>query len=384
MLQFVWFFVIVLGLRFNPLNAVTDCDEAVECQGLVISNSTQVLGSGYKSLANSYIIDEKSIEMLGSFSGFNAYQLHSKANVVSKGTGSCRNSDNIISNDTIICTSSFDCSNTIIQSTPKTVYCNGDSSCKNSKMYVDDTSTIIANGAFSLSNAKITTNALDINSNNYLNISISGYYGGYDTIINCQNGYNCVVNCQSIYSCINATINCDNDSNCIINYLGTSVDNIKDNYDKLDELIAHEIINNITFGIELKSEVLLNNISNKIILNNGIICNDDNTITFDDGNEIGINLINNISFNTSQGLRNVCFRGWQSGIETSVDIIVDDILTYNETAYLYADLEDVNIICDGGLSCMMSKINIIHYFGYDSDVHTNNVFCSGTFISMIF
>ena len=327
------------------IHATIDCNEAFECQNSIIENVTTVTASGYKSVWKSIIEDGISIKLLGSFSGYKSRLLHSESQIISQASFAMSKCDSIINigAGNIFCQASSDCTeNTLINSLNNgTIYCNGDSSCMDSK--IDSTNNIFGNGAFSLTNTQISTNNIDLSTNNELNVYLFGYFSGYGTNITCLDGYVCNIYCGD-YACMN---------NMIFNSLGND-----------GNIIIHCVNGNdeCLFAIDEENTIDIDYVSSYINYNNDVCDNDgngNNVISYDDGNENGDSIVNNLYLN--EDVTNICFRGHKSGILSNI--------TFSNSVL------NCTISCHGGESCAYSQISMIDD---KSDVKIN-LLCSGLY-----
>ena len=348
---------VTLLSSFFLSQATIDCDEAFQCESRIIRNVTSITASGYKSVWKSLITDGDSIQLLGSYSGYRSELLHSASTIVSQGSLSMSKCDFIANSGTILCQASFDCGeNPLMNSLNNgTIYCNGDSSCMNSK--IDSTNTIYGNGAFSLQNSQISTNNIVLTDNNEMNVYFYGYYSGYGTNITCLDGYKCNIYCGD-YSCIdNMILNCldNNDNNCNIYCLNGNND---------EECIFNQ---NSTSKVDVSPDYVPS-----LITSNNKICDENvdadiinnNSIVYDDGNENGDSIVNTLYLSGDDIVYTLCFRGYQSGILSNITI----------------DNSSHVLSCDGGKSCANADITTVNDVG-----HFQSTFlCSGMLCCALF
>ena len=326
---FVSLYVALCWLGANVAGGGEDCSEAYECENSIFNTDiVNITAGGYKSLSGSVVSYSNNINCLGSFCGYDSFSLHSISSISSKGSVGVSKTGTVeTENGNINCRSTYDCGDTILQSKPGTIYCNGDQSCSNTLF--KGSNTIVANGAYSLYNSEIST--VDLDSSNTLDVTIDGYYGGLNTIITCQSGFNCTVYCMTgNNACINITMDCEDNSNCSM---------ICDN---------NNCGNNYNYNGSMAIGMVINTEEQTMI--NDMICNDNSysnnvSFTFDDGYDsmTSDDSTNNIAM--IDDLKNVCFRGYKSGMNNNITVM---------------DLKnnDSNIICCAALSCTECMINI--------------------------
>lgn len=323
--------------------SVKNCFEKSECDEEIIRNYTNVTIGGYRGAAKSIIANGNLGKCLGSYSCYRSEEIYCKSNIISQGSLSMNECNNITSVD-IFCQGSYDCGDTLMNSLSNgTIYCNGDSSCMNTN--IDSANTIFGNGAFSLKNAQISTKNLNLQGHNEMNIYFYGYFAASGTIITCLDGYVCNIHCGD-YACVsNMELNCLNNSNCSVNCINGNDDCIVEGNDTY-------FVNDYT-GI-----VDLDDVSSYIIENNAMCHNGENSVTYDDGTQNSTSIAN-LYLDTIE-TNYLCFRGYQSGISSNI--------TINNSN------NDIAIRCDAGKACLNSQIDVINSLFFQS---TAAFLCSG-------
>ena len=340
----------VAALSYAVAASVLNCDESYECWSQIIYNQTNISGGGYKSISQSTIDFSSNVEYLGSFSGFNSSQITTQKSIRSRGTASCFESNSVTSDGPITCQATYDCSKTSLKSSNNVIYCNGDQSCAQSEIY--GTSSIIANGAYSLYNSEISTEGLTNNATT-MKIEFLGYHSGYNTSIRCENDdVICEIMCAGDNSCVDLRLNCSN-NNCLIVC----------NYSIYDDADTNSCLNN-TGEIINGSSLIVD--SGSMVINADGICDGSDSISFDDG----VDWVNNITDTiilineTNLGNGNLCFRGGV-GVSSARNVIIEPQMSENS----------ITMVCSGANSCGQ----------YDVIVYDNktSIDCTGMFSNLM-
>ena len=341
--MFSSFVATIAALNFAVAASALNCDESYECWSQIIYDETNISGSGYKSISRCIIDFSNSVQYLGSFSGFDSLQITTRESITSQGTASCFQSNTVTSNGPITCQATNDCCKTTLKSSNNTIYCNGDQSCSQSEIY--GTSLIIANGAYSLYNSKISSEDLtNDDTTTKMKIEFLGYYSGYNTSISCESDVICEIMCAGDNSCVNLRLDCPSD-NCIIlcNYSIYDTEEVYDSDDDTNSCLNNSYSMIDTLGLIVDTELMVSDADS--------ICDGSDSISYDDGID-GVNNITDtiILINeTNLGNGNLCFRGGGVPVSNGRNVIIKHQLSQNETT----------MVCSGANSC--AQYNVIVY-----------------------
>ena len=142
--------------------------------------------------------------------------------IVCSGNEACERGESIVSNDDIICSGDFSCSDkTNIMSAEGNIYCLAREACsENEEMQVNDGQSLYCSGDASCDGS-------NIKSNGDINVYFLGHESGQNAVIHCQEGDKCLIVCGALASCqdgpgdaplLNCTgqcnVQCDEDSGC--------------------------------------------------------------------------------------------------------------------------------------------------------------------------
>ena len=171
------------------------CSDAFECNNTMRTSGYNLDCAGYKSCFHSPMITlDNDISCEGSRSCQHGADLEGRE-FYCRGSSSCAMVEKMIPNiwwTAAYCYGSNSCRFSSYMSGPYIIYCDGVEACADSLIVPGleegDSSSrgeIYGTGAYSLSNAKIRSNGVDIE------VTLRGYYSGYKLTIICEYGDNC-------------------------------------------------------------------------------------------------------------------------------------------------------------------------------------------------
>lgn len=215
------------------------------------------------------------------------------------------------------------------------IRCHGDKSCVNT--IIKGTPSIKGQGAYSLMNSIVDSKSTKYNENNSsitMDITLRGYYAGYNTTVVCQDGDTCSITCYG-NSCFNTFFKCHNNAICNVNncnknesidcpiYVNFS-DSISDNNDLLFDIFNNN--NNSTIILDITQ--IMKDINDECDSNS-------NALTYDDKvEEFGNAIVHDAG--------PICCRGFRACGYGNI--------TQNQTD------ENASVVCSASDACVHSEL----------------------------
>ena len=360
------FCAVVSIIHFTIVLGTTKyCDSPYICANTTTSGS-EINIYGYKSAQHATLLTSNgTITISGAYSAQFSQSILSNNTILCRSTRSCSNVANIASTISIECSAALACADSLltVNKHDTQIDCIGDKSCSNA--IISGAAVVHGSGSGSLRNATIMLHNNNGLTSSDANVTLGGFYSGYNTTIICHDGMNCIINCRG-NGCLNTVVlGCVNENTtCIINcHSNKNMQNhicpfIGDDDDNITYTEYHAKYKIYFMFYEYFDNKMLDIVKQSII-------NDENCqLTFDD--YLGLDQTQEPNYNGT-----ICCRGY-------ISCIFSNNITVNINSNTNSS-HNYDIVCSGGHSCHYSSyLQILNAYSLNPNfTQSKGIFCAG-------